>query len=136
LDVGVILGATVGISEFVMLLEDDTGFQPEFANRLINILRDETATNNTSDMHSWAKMELGFGYSGILLQSMDVPVYAQLHTTFFDELPCDHLGIWLLVRDGKLVYIHSPYELKYNKNIYLKHHGLQSSLEGKTQEVW
>jgi hypothetical protein len=136
LDVGVLLGATVGLSEYVMLLEDDTGFQPEFANRLTNIIRDEATTNYTNDMLPWAQMVFGFGYSGILIRAIDVPVYAQLHTTFFDERPCDILDIWRLVRDGKRIYIQSPLKLRYKKRLYLKHLGLQSSLQGKTQEVW
>ena len=136
LDVGSVFRATIGLCEYVMLLEDDTGFQPEFANRLTSILHDDYNANYTPDLLPWSQMEFGFGYSGILIRAIDVPVYEQLHTTFFDEEPCDLLDIWLLVRDGKRIYINSPYELSYNKQLYLKHFGYQSSLQGKTQEVW
>ena len=136
LDVGVLLRATIGLCEFVMLLEDDTGFQPEFANRLTSSLHDDASANYTATSLPWAQMVFGFGYSGILFRAIDVPVYAQLHTTFFDERPCDILDIWRLVRDGKRVYIKSPFKLRYKKRLYLQHLGVQSSLQGKTQEVW
>ena len=136
LDVGFLLTATIRLCEYVMLLEDDTGFQPEFANRLKSILLEDTIANYTTALLPWAQIVFGFGYSGILIRAIDVPVYAQLHSTFFDERPCDILDIWRLIRDGKRIYIKSPFKLRYKKNIYLKHLGVQSSLQGKTQEVW
>ena len=136
LDVGAVLRATIGLCEYVMLLEDDTGFQPEFANRLTSILQEDSTAKSSSGSLPWAQMVFGFGYSGILFRATDIPVYAQLHTTFFDERPCDILDIWRLVRNGKRIYIKSPFKLRYKKHLYLKHLGVQSSLQGKTQEVW
>ena len=136
LDVGVLLRATLGLSEYVMLLEDDTGFQPEFASRVKSELHEDSIANHTAASLPWAQMVFGFGYSGILFRGIDIPVYAQLHTTFYDERPCDILDIWRLVRDGKRIYIKSPTKLRYKKRLYLKHLGVQSSLQGKTQEVW
>jgi N-Acetylglucosaminyltransferase-IV (GnT-IV) conserved region len=132
LDVGAVLQAASGLSEYVMLLEDDTGFQPKFAEKLMSTLLED----KTSSTISWSETDFGFGYSGILIRAMDARVYQQLHQTFFDEMPCDLLGIWRTVQNGKRVYVYSPISLRYKKRLYLKHLGKQSSLVGKIQNVW
>jgi N-Acetylglucosaminyltransferase-IV (GnT-IV) conserved region len=132
LDVGAVLQATSGLSEYVMLLEDDTGFQPKFAEKLMSTLLEDKKSSTIS----WSQMDFGFGYSGILIRAADAPVYQQLHQTFFDEIPCDLLGNWRVVQNGKRVYVYSPISLRYKKRLYLKHLGKQSSLVGKTQNVW
>jgi N-Acetylglucosaminyltransferase-IV (GnT-IV) conserved region len=86
LDIGALLGATVGLSDFVMLLEDDVGFKESFAATLKDVMMQDISTE------SWASADFGFGCAGRLFRGIDVPVYQRMHTTFFNEKPCDLLG--------------------------------------------
>jgi N-Acetylglucosaminyltransferase-IV (GnT-IV) conserved region len=119
LDLGALLAATVGLSDFVLLLEDDVGFhQRDFVHRLKQVMRESVRSPPL-----WARADFGFGYAGVLLRGMDVPVYEHMHQTFFDEKPCDILGLHDLVRSGYYIHVGE----------YLSHLGLYSSLAGKTQ---
>jgi N-Acetylglucosaminyltransferase-IV (GnT-IV) conserved region len=117
LDIGALLEATIGLSDFVMLLEDDVGFLPSFAEKLKDVMMHEVFRT------LWARADFGFGYAGILLRGIDVPVYQHMHATFFDEHPCDFLNAYSVVRSGFQVDI----------GAYLSHFGTFSSLIGKIQ---
>jgi N-Acetylglucosaminyltransferase-IV (GnT-IV) conserved region len=122
LDLGALLEATVGLSAFVMLLEDDVEFhRRDFGNHLKRVME-----QSASSPPLWARADFGFGYAGVLLRGMDIPVYQQMHTTFFDERPCDVLAIHDLVRSGYYL----------NVGEYLSHLGRFSSLAGKIQNIF
>lgn len=132
LDVAAVLQATAGLSDYVMLIEDDTGFQPGFGTALQDTMAIFSA--NSNPLQSVA--EFGFGYSGVLIRASDLRVFQQLHFTFFDERPCDNLNIPMLVRGGGKRAIQSRTKFANKKRSYFKHYGKQSSLEGKEQTVW
>jgi N-Acetylglucosaminyltransferase-IV (GnT-IV) conserved region len=136
LDIAATLHATAGLSDYVMLLEDDTGFQPGFAADLKSFM--ETSSQQGEQpfgIPRWAAVEYGFGYSGMLLHSSDIFVYEQLHRTFYDEKPCDHLAFHVLIRDRMLHRVSSP-AFENGKLSFFKHLGELSTLPGKTQPVW
>jgi N-Acetylglucosaminyltransferase-IV (GnT-IV) conserved region len=122
LDLGALLEATVGLSDFVMMLEDDVEFhQKDFANHSKHIMQQSVLS-----LPLWAQAYFGFGFAGVLLRGMDVPVYQHLHTTFFDEKPCDVLRLHEVVRSGFTNHVGE----------YLSHLGRHSSLPGKIQDTF
>lgn len=135
LDVAATLQATAGLSEYVMLLEDDSGFQPGFVESLKDTMTRDSTLGYQGD-GSWSMVFYGFGYSGMLLRAADLPVYQQLHAALFDERPCDNIDIWRLIREGRRPVIVSPTRFKNKLRTYLTHRGKESTLAGKTQPVW
>ena len=123
-------------SEFVMLLEDDTGFQqPNFTTSLNATLYQALA--NDQGVPAWSRVEYGFGYSGILLHYSDLHVYEQIHLTFADEMPCDLLSIYKLVKTkiNRMVRNRRKFP-DNNRTHFLTHKGQYSTLLGKEQPVW
>lgn len=137
LDVAATLQATAGASEFVMLLEDDTSFQPGFAGGLKDFLM--TSISNDKKVPLWSEAEFGFGYSGVLIHASDGPVYEQLHSTFFDKNPCDLLKMKLYVKSGVVRdEIVSDIEFSNGKKSYLllkQHPGKMSTLPGQERGI-
>jgi len=92
LDIAYTLNAvtsTVHHTEFIMLLEDDTGFQPGFGSALLEQLMLSkppavaAAANQALAVPSqqqqqrpitWGRLQFGFGCSGIVLHSSDATV--------------------------------------------------------------
>ena len=134
LDVAATIAATAGLSEFVMLLEDDTGFQPTFAASLNGTLL--TASKARHGIPRWSRVEYGFGYSGILIHSSDLPVYEKIHSTFADEHPCDWLPIYSMIKTKTNRQVRSRKKFPNNSSNYLTHRGEFSTLPGKIQPVW
>lgn len=124
LDVAATWEAVTGLSDYVVMLEDDSGFQPDFVTALQATLRDPSL-RNWDGVPVWSMFEYGFGFSGILIHASDLPVFQLMHTVFFDEQPCDLLHTEVMIRKG----------LSFKKNL-LKHYGKISTLEGKVQPVW
>jgi N-Acetylglucosaminyltransferase-IV (GnT-IV) conserved region len=136
LDIAATLHATAGLSDYVMLVEDDTGFQPGFAADLKSFMEASSQEGEQPfGIPRWAVAEYGFGYSGILLHSSDIFVYQQLHRTFYDEKPCDHLKLHVLVRGREKRHPSSP-AFENGRWSFFKHLGEFSTLPGKTQPVW
>jgi N-Acetylglucosaminyltransferase-IV (GnT-IV) conserved region len=131
LDIAAMLDATARMSSYIMLLEDDTGFQPGFAASLKTTLQPQI--HDPNGIPSWPAVEYGFGYSGVLMHASDVRVFQQIHATFYDEQPCDLFKIDKLIRKAQISQIISHKEFANNKVSFLKHNGKVSSLEGKEQ---
>lgn len=134
LDIAATLDAAAGLSSYVMLLEDDTGFQPGFAASL----KAEMRLNEKFPLGipTWSAAEFGFGYSGVLIHASDTFVFQQIHATFFDERPCDLFKIENLIRGGYLRKVQSRSMFANKKRSFLKHNGKMSTLDGKQQPVW
>jgi N-Acetylglucosaminyltransferase-IV (GnT-IV) conserved region len=135
LDIGALLNGTLGLSDYVLLLEDDYEFQPEFGNKMKEMLLHDASLPYPGILP--AQSNFGFGYSGVLLHGTDTSTYMHFHITFFDEKPNDHLRIWQFIGKGNFVQVTSPPELGYGRNLYIRHFGGTSSLPGKIQyEIW
>ena len=122
-------------SEFVMLLEDDTAFQPGLAAALKKLLGNSTG-GEKREIPLWSSAEFGFGYSGVLLHSTDLPVFERLHSVLFDEKPCDLLNFKAFIKTGKTQSVKSPKKFANKKNSYFHHLGNVSTLQEKNTPVW
>jgi len=167
LDIAFMLDAVTSTmdTEFIMLLEDDTAFQPGFGRALRNILQQSQqpppaavnhsqggsnssrAANETtvtlpvevvvpSQRPKWGRLHFGFGYSGIVLHASDAKAYQQVHYHFFDELPCDIFRIYELLGNGNQTYHQSRTSFANGKRMFLKHLGRFSTLSDKIQKTW
>lgn len=150
LDISSSFFAAKGKSEYVMLLEDDTGYRDKFTTTLKAMLNadtrnEESSTTNkaialdaaaahkeTFRKHDFAQIHFGFGYSGVLIHDDDVLVYAVMHYVLMDEKPCDLLYLANYLQ-GQVLDQKFRWQLK---RVLITHLGSVSSLKGKFQPVW
>ena len=121
LDISSSFFAAKGRSEYLMLLEDDTGYRDKFTPTLKAIIQADKRQEATlapdptivskivpempvDDFreHTFAQVHFGFGYSGLLIHDDDALVYGVLHYVLMDEKPCD-----LLYRKFRIVCFES-----------------------------
>jgi len=138
LDIAYTLNAvtsTVHHTEFIMLLEDDTGFQPGFGSALLEQLMlskppAAVAANQALAVPSqqqqqrpitWGRLQFGFGCSGIVLHSSDANVYRQIHYHFFDEKPCEAFNFYQFLGDGNETVIENPTDGVNEQPTFLQH---------------
>jgi len=135
LDIAATITAVAEKSEYVMLLEDDTGFQqPNFTESLsVTLLK---GVQQGLGIPMWSRIEYGFGYSGILMHYTDAHVYEQLHKTFADEQPCDWLNIHSIIKSKTNRVVRNRRRFANKKTHFLTHKGKFSTLVGKEQKVW
>lgn len=148
LDISSSFFAAKGKSEYIMLLEDDTGYRDKFTSTLKALLESDerqehalmpnhqtTGVGPFEDdyrQHIFAQVHFGFGYSGVLIHDEDVLTYATLHYVLMDEKPCDLLYLANYLQ-GQVLDQKWRWQLK---RVLLTHLGSVSSLKGKFQPVW
>lgn len=146
LDISSSFFAAKGKSEYIMLLEDDTGYRDSFTPTLKAMIDanqqqekmlvpTDTGFGPFEDdyrQHAWAQVHFGFGYSGVLIHDDDALVYATLHYVLMDEKPCDLLYLANYLQ-GKVLDQKWRWQIK---KVLLTHLGSVSSLKGKFQPVW
>ena len=150
LDVSSSFFAAKGKSDYIMLLEDDTGYRDKFTPTLKAMMNADNKKENefvpdpaiskavisqpVDDFrqHAFSQIHFGFGYSGVLIHDDDVLVYAVLHYVMFDEKPCDLLYVANYLQ-GAVLDQRFRWQLK---KVLITHLGSVSSLKGKIQPVW
>ncbi|CAB9496608.1 Alpha-1,3-mannosyl-glycoprotein 4-beta-N-acetylglucosaminyltransferase C [Seminavis robusta] len=149
LDISSSFFAAKGRSEYIMLLEDDTGYRDKFTPTLKAMMQadqrqeavyvpDPKVTGITVPpeqdywQHTFAQVHFGFGYSGVLIHDDDALVYAVVHYVLMDEKPCDLMFLANHLQ-GQVLDQKWRWQMK---RVLLTHLGSVSSLKGKFQPVW